>query len=217
MQRQERRRVQRVRLLEPLRGLVANERVFIADVSINGFRIVSQTTLGPPGTAVRVQFEWDGRRVSADARIIHIRQTLVGEGQRARQLFHSGMEITQVTETSRNTLRELVAWHVAKALDEQKANARGIPAVAAQSFQTGKTNQLVRHELVAGRWREIPTNDGKQPLNGFTISAELSDSEVMMLRSSFEAGDADARKLIRQMAELSVSKSEGIPTRKYTP
>ena len=210
--------MQRVRLLEPLRGLADGERVFIAEVSINGLRIVHQDSLGFPGTPVTVMFEWDGRRVSVETRVVHTFTKQIGDGARARKLLLSGVAITNAGESARLALKELVEWHVARALDEQKANARGIPAVAAQSFQTGKAAQLVRHELgVNGRWRETTTSDPNQPLNGFTISADQTAAEVAMLRNSFENGDGEIRRMIRQMAELSVSKSEGIPTRKYEP
>ena len=57
----------------------------------------------------------------------------------------------------------------------------------------------------------------QQPIHGFTISASEKTEEVQMLRSAWEAGDAAARAIIRKMAELSISRGEGIPTRQYTP
>ena len=57
----------------------------------------------------------------------------------------------------------------------------------------------------------------KQPANGFTVSAAETDENVSMLCDAYEAGDAENRRLIRIMAELSISKAEGIPTRRYEP
>jgi hypothetical protein len=38
-----------------------------------------------------------------------------------------------------------------------------------------------------------------------------------MLRGAWEAGDRAARAMIQRMAELSISRIDGIPTRRYTP
>ena len=38
-----------------------------------------------------------------------------------------------------------------------------------------------------------------------------------MLCHTFKNADEPGRKLIKMMAELSISQSEGIPTRRYTP
>jgi hypothetical protein len=106
---------------------------------------------------------------------------------------------------------------VARALDEQKANARGIPSAAVQAFQTGKGTDFLRCELVDGTWRRTTTGRPEQPANGFTISAEEERDQVEMLCQTFETADAAGRKLIQTMAEMSISKSEGVPTRRYNP
>jgi hypothetical protein len=128
------------------------------------------------------------------------------------------MAIERALGVSAITLRELVEWHVARALDEQKANAKGIPTIAPQSFQTGKGTHYIRHEFLQGRWRETATMDSAQPSNGFTVSAEHTPGEVQMLRQSFEKdGSLANRDLIRKLAAMSISAAEGVPTRRYLP
>jgi len=61
------------------------------------------------------------------------------------------------------------------------------------------------------------TKEPRQPMNGFTVSASESDESLSLLCEAYEAGNIEARRLIRTMAELSISKSEGIPTRRYDP
>jgi hypothetical protein len=39
----------------------------------------------------------------------------------------------------------------------------------------------------------------------------------MLLCETYLASDAEGRKLIKLMAELSISKAEGVPTRRYSP
>jgi hypothetical protein len=213
----ERRRVQRIRLLEPLRGTLDGKRIFIVDVSLKGLRIAHQEHIGDIGDPCVLRAEWDGRGL--DLRCLIIRtQTHRNDARSGKTLYHSGLAITHAAGVSAMTIRALIEWHVARALDEQRANARGIPPMAAQSFQTGKGTHFVRHELVHGRWRETVTMDSAQPPNGFTVSAEHTPGEVQMLRQSFEHdGSAANRDMIRKLAAMSISAAEGIPTRRYLP
>ncbi len=197
-------------LLPPLRGRIDAQRIFIVDVSRTGVRVAHQQTIGIPGEQRIVQFEWDGRRVALECTLRHTQDHL-------GVYYHSGFNVAAAAPGSEDVLRELIARHVERALDEQKANARGIPAVAAYSYQTGNVKDYVRHVCAAGRWHTAPATDARQPANGFTISAAQTAAEVAMLRAAWEAGDASARAVIQRMAALSISHAEGIPTRRYIP
>jgi hypothetical protein len=213
----ERRRLQRVKLIEPVPGNIDGQRIFIVDVSRHGLRIAHQETLGPQGQRRRIEFEWDGNRVAVEGTLTHTRVQRVGVASYARSIYYSGFTIATISTRSEEVLREMIVWHVERALDEQKANARGIPAISAPSMQTGKGTEYVRHFFTGGRWHEVHTTEARQPSNGFTISVSESEQEVQMLRCAWEAGDNAARKVIQKMAELSISRAEGIPTRRYTP
>jgi hypothetical protein len=216
MQHHERRRVQRVHPLKPLPGRIGTQKVFVVDVSLHGMRLAHQYDLGNPGDACHVVFDWDGQHLSMTCRLTRTDVQRAATGS-SRALMHSGAMISEISREARATLRTLIEDHVLRALDEQRANARGIPAVAAQSFQTGHGEQFIRHELHAGHWRAVPTVETRQPANGFTISAAQTPIEVQMLRDAYASGDAAARAMIRSMSELSISKTEGIPTRRYMP
>lgn len=176
-----------------------------------------QGTLPAVGNPCRVEFAWEGHPIELDCEVVHNTLFKLAKASGEKSIYHAGLRITQATGDSRNALRHLVSDCVARALDEQKANARGIPATAAQSFQTGKGNDFLRCELVNGAWRRTSTNRPEQPANGFTISAEEDRMQVEMLCQTFETADAAGRKLIQTMAEMSISKTEGVPTRRYTP
>jgi hypothetical protein len=213
----ERRRVQRVRLIEPLRGRVDLNRAFVVDVSLRGLRVAHQVSIGRVGETVSVHAEWDGRPFDVMARIVRTVEFKPAASATAKAVYHSGLEITLVIGVSARTLRDMIEWHVERAFDEQVANARGIPTIAPQSVQTGKAAQLKRHELVNGRWRESATTDPAQPPNGFTVSSDHSPHEVAMLRGAFEnAASEDGRALIWRLAQLSIS-ADGVPTRRYVP
>jgi hypothetical protein len=129
------------------------------------------------------------------------------------------MDILSVSEMSSLTLRKLILHHVERALDEQKANARGIPPpLAAQSMRTGAPVAFVRHEMTNGRWREINTATNAQPEQGFTIAAHTTRAEVEMLRRAYEAASSHSeRVMIRRLAALSVSPNEVVQARRYLP
>jgi hypothetical protein len=208
----ERRRVQRVRLIEPLRGTIGAARIFVIDASLRGLRVAHQDTIGEVGDPCPLRCEWEGRRIEMTCEIVRTQVHRAADAHSSRALYHSGLEIRQISASSSIALRSIVESHVARAMDEQRANARGIPAIAAQSFQTGNARHFVRHELVRGHWREIATADSSQPENGFTVAADHTPHEVQMLRNAY----ASSRELVRSMARLSIS-GEGIPTRRYHP
>jgi len=214
---EERRRYQRVRLVRPLVARVGQARVFLLEVSLNGVLIAHQGNIPPEGGTCVVMFEWENIAVALECRIIRSTLQKMARNANEKSVYHAAMEIIRASETAMKTLRDLITEIVARALDEQKANARGIPAVAAQTFQTGKGSQFLRMELLNGAWRKTETTRPDQPMNGFTISAEEPPDHIAMLCETYEAATNENRKLIKMMAELSISKAEGIPTRRYSP
>src|SRR5262245_28332697 len=192
-------------------------RVFIVDISLNGIRIAHQGTLPQPGQACMLEFLWEGHAVELRCEVTRNSLDRLARNATERSVYHAGLRIVEADHQSRVTLRTMIAALVARALDEQKANARGIPAEAAQCFQTGKGTEFLRFELVNGTWRRTTTNRPEQPVHGFTISAEEDREHIEMLCQTFQNSDEPGRQLIKQMAELSISQAEGIPTRRYEP
>lgn len=213
----ERRRVQRVRLAQPLRATIDGTRAFIVDVSLRGLRVMHQEEIGRGNTTCVVRSEWDGRPLELHCSIV--RTTLHRAADTSsRATYHSGLTITRAVGVSSVTLRRLIEHHVERALDEQKANARGIPPLAAQSTITGVASAYIRHEYRSGRWREITTHSPEQPDHGFTIAAHTTPSEVEMLRKAYErAKTANDLAVIRRLAEMSISAAEVVQARRYTP
>ena len=192
-------------------------RVYIMDVSLNGARIAHQGTLPPPGRECLLAFEWDGKPIELRCEVTRNLLDRLAKSPTEKSVYHAGLRIVDADQQSRDRLRQMIATLVARALDEQKANARGIPAEAAQCFQTGKGTEFLRFELVNGAWRRTATTRPEQPAQGFTISADEAREHIEMLCHTFEKSDEPGRKLIKMMAELSISTSEGIPTRRYNP
>jgi len=206
-----------VRLVRPLVARVGTARVFVLEVSLSGVLLAHQGNIPPEGATAVVMFEWDAMPVALECQIVRNTLQKMARNANEKSVYHAAMEITRASGEAMTTLRDMITAVVARALDEQKANARGIPAVAAQTFQTGKGSQFLRLELLNGMWRRTETTRPDQPMNGFTISAEEPPDHIAMLCDTFAAANNENRKLIKLMAELSISKAEGIPTRRYSP
>jgi hypothetical protein len=213
----ERRQFGRVTPVQRIRGAVGTVTVYVLDISLGGARVAHQDPLPPIGGTSVLTFNWDGARFHAACEVKRTRVEKEARSQFEKPLYHSGLVYTP-EGVSERILRDIIAGCIARALDEQKANANGIPAVAAQSVQTGKGEDFIRWELRGGSWSRTATRDGRQPHgDGFTISASEPTPKVTMLCQAYEQGDAESRRLIRTFAALSISKSEGVPTRRYTP
>lgn len=209
--------MQRVKLTRPLAGRCGLARVYLVEASVEGIRIAHQGAVQAVGQTLRVEFAWEGKHIGIECAVVHNTLFRLAKTAEEKSVYQAGLRITEASENSRAVLKQLVADCVARALDEQKANARGIPAEAAQSFQTGKGTEYIRCELIDGTWRRTSTTRPDQPSNGFTVSAEEDRAQVDMLCQAFESSDSEGRKMIQTMAQMSISKSEGVPTRRYTP
>jgi hypothetical protein len=217
MELDDRRRYGRVTPVEKIRGLAAQAIVYVVDISLTGLRVAHKDPLPEVGETCVVTFPWEGRRLTMRC---EVRRTIVAKAATStfeKTLYHTGLLIVSKDDFADRTLREIIESCVERAMDEQRANARGIPAIAAQSVQTGKGENLIRCELRGGQWLRTPTRDANQPEHGFTVSADETPDKIDMLCRAYASGDVDGRKLIRTFAALSISKAEGIPTRRYAP
>ena len=161
-----------MRLVRPLVARVGQVRVFLLEVSLSGVLVAHQGNIPPEGATGVVMFEWDGIAVALECQIVRNTLQKMARNANEKSVYHAAMEIIRASEEAMKTLRDMITEVVARALDEQKANARGIPAVAAQTFQTGKGSQFLRLELLNGAWRRTETTRSDQPMNGFTITSQ---------------------------------------------
>ena len=213
----ERRQFGRVTPVQRIRGAVGSVVVYILDVSLAGVRVAHQDPLPEIGKTAPLVFTWEGRRFSGTCEVRRTKVEKAAKSKFEKPLYHSGLFITAKDDLSERIIKDIIQACYERAMDEQRANAEGIPAIAAQSFQTGKGDNFVRCELRATGWVKTDTRDPQQPYNGFTVSASETPEKISMLCRTWEIGDAEARRLIKTFAALSISKAEGIPTRRYTP
>jgi len=204
-------------MVRPVAAMFGGARVYVLDASVIGLRIAHQGTVPSLGGTAKLTFSFEEHYIELECQVKRNALHKLAKKDGEKSIYHAGLAIVSAIGKSDQALRQVIATLVARALDEQKANARGIPAKEAVAFQTGKGTEFIRCELVSGSWRKTETTRPDQPANGFTVSAEESREHIEMLCEAYAAGDADGKAMIKTMAELSISKAEGIPTRRYMP
>ncbi len=213
---QERRRYGRVQLTPPLRGDFDVTRVTVVEMSVIGARIAHEGRL-PRGGTHRLRITWKEHAIEFECEVV--RSTVIRLAKKAGEstLYESGLRLTAAFGKSEDLLRELIADHVLQAINEQIANARGVLPLSVTSYQSEKGGKYRRCEHIDGVWRKSDTTSPEQPENGFTISAEVDPYHVEMLCRTWEICDQAGRELTKVFAQLSISRREGAPTRRYLP
>jgi hypothetical protein len=212
----ERRRFGRIRLDLPLRARFGDSRVRVIELSISGFLIAHEGRVAP-GDTRSLHMEWEGYRLDLGCSVVRSTLYRLAKSASESSIYHSGLRIVETSREGFEHLREMIAERVIRALEEQKANARGIPPLAAYMYQPEKGDLYRRCELIDGVWRKSETTHPDQPRNGFTVSAEVSPEHIQILCETWTRTTAEGRRLTQMLAELSISKAEGIPTRRYVP
>jgi len=206
----------RVHLVPPLRGEIDGIFAAISEISLTGIRLMHDARL-PEMQEHQIRLKWNQFTIRLRGEVIRTTIKKLAKKPGESSLYESGVQITEAVGESHQLLRDLITDYVVRSINEQLANARGVPPLAAYSYQTGKGERYRRCELINGQWRKVETTDPLQPANGFTISAEVEPEDLEMLCRTFEVCDAEGRRLTQILAQLSISKKEGIPTRRYLP
>jgi hypothetical protein len=212
----ERRRFGRVELDQPLSATLGGLAVEVADVSVSGFRVIHENRF-MPGEKREMVLIWNGREMRFDCHIVRSVLYRLARTNADKTIYQSGVQIDAAIGGSERDLRDFIADRVKRALEEQKANARGIPPIETYVYQVGKGDRYRRCELKEGKWRVFDSTRADQPVDGFTISAELDPQHVDLLCKTYEVLGDEGRRLTRILAELSIRKTEGGTPRKYVP
>ena len=213
---EDRRRFHRIHLDLPLPAFLRDVAVNLVDLSLNGARVVSDSRFSP-GSETELVFEWKEHSARLTCTVMRCTLYSFAKAPGEKSLYQTGLRFDETIGASDRTLRELIASYVIRALEEQKANARGLPPLGPYAYIVGKGDRFRRCELVDGKWRRIDTTHPEQPANGFTISADISPYYIDLLCETFQRTDDEGKKLTQTLAQLSISKGEGIPTRRYLP
>ena len=214
----ERRSYGRVHLETKLRGSVDAVPIFVTEVSVSGVRVIHENRFPTkPDGVHQLWFDWNEHTLRFQVELIRTTIAKLAKKPGDKSLYDSGLRYVHSDAKSDRLLRELIGEYVVRSLNEQLSNAHGIPPLAAYSYQTGKGNRYRRCEFFNGVWRKAETFDPQQPEFGFTIAADTDPEQVEILCKTWEVVGAEGRRLTQLLAQLSISKTEGIPTRRYEP
>lgn len=206
---EERRKYGRVQLTDPLPATVDGIPVNVAELSVTGARLLHEQRL-PRAITITLRIIHRGTEIKLKCEAVRSMLVKIGE-------YQSGVRFVNTGDESDRRLRELIGEHVTRALNEQIANARGVPPIGGYTYQVGKGDKFRRCEFISGGWKKSETRDPSQPQNGFTISADVDPGQVQMLCQTWLACDDEGRRLTQILAQLSIDKREGVPTRRYVP
>lgn len=210
------RQFERIHFEPPIAARLGDASVRLLDLALGGGRLLSQTRL-VPGSARELRVDWEGKTIRLNCTVTRCTLQTFAKGPSEKSVYELGLHIVETLGDSHILMRELIATHVMRALDEQKANWDGIPPIGPYVHLEGKSDRYRRCELIGGAWQTSATTRPEQPLNGFTISAEVPPHYIDLLCETYETTNAEGRRLTRLLAELSISKAEGVPTRRYFP
>lgn len=192
----ERRAHQRLTLREPLDGWFGDFAVRLVDVSATGAQLEHDEPI-PEDAHGLVRFWWSGDELEILARTARTTQ----ENRTGVQFLEENVTLNaHISDSAAELLRAIEA----NARGDREANVIGDETLTAASRTL--SSGFIRWTLSPDGWTGKLSSDSQQPENGFTISASEPDSEVSMLRKTYEGGDTESRRLTRMLAELSVGR-----------
>jgi hypothetical protein len=237
------RRVERVRLAQPLIARLGAAQVVLVDVSILGARVEHHQPLAA-GAFSKLTFEWEGRPLTLGCRIVRSRLERFSVGSNGLTVYHSGLEFDRLPAEALAQLKRLIATFITRALEEQKLNARGVlpqhdvarmpifrfggqlsanakekdfGSMLLPTSRVAKETGYICYNLDNNNWRRKRTHDPGQPPNGFTISADEDHKQAELLCDAYVRSDTDGRRLIRLFAQLSIVEGEGVSGSRFLP
>jgi hypothetical protein len=189
----ERRHFQRLSLSQPLDGWFGDYSVRLIDVSMSGAQIESEESL-PIDARALLRFYWRGHEVEVMAETVRNADS------------RSGLHFTEESET----LGRLITDSATEMLRALEANARGdreanvVGEETITSAWRRPASGFIRWTHRDGEWESAKSDGPDQPDDGFTVAASEPREQVLTLCRMYESGDAETRRTIRMLAELSV-------------
>jgi len=240
------RRVQRVHLALPVTARFGSNQVVVVDISVLGARIEHHVPLGTPtGGTANLAFRWEDEDIDVDCRVVRSRLERFSVGADGLTVYHSGLEFLDPEFETRSALKRIIGGFIARALHEQKLNARGVVPTSVEKMPIFRYGQLTENRsdvaeaigssaLPTARmakqtgyicfqlekntmWKKKRTHDPGQPAEGFTVSADEDQAQIEMLCKAYEKSDRDGRKMIQLFAQLSIIEGEGIQPGRFEP
>lgn len=192
----ERRRFQRLNLTQPIDGRFDLAPVQVLDVSATGALILHEGTI-PEGARGLLRFPW------REEEILVVSQVMRSDEGR------SGLEFVVDSEQLRSALQasvtELLRAQEANAEGDRQRNVISGDETITAAAGMRAVNVFICYRLTEQGWKRRTVLLPEQPEDGFTVSASVPEDEINSLCQTYEAGNEEARRLTRLLAELSVA------------
>lgn len=190
----ERRHFQRLTLLEPIDGWFGDFSVRLIDVSATGALIELDEAI-PADARALLRFWWRGEEVEVMAETARTLESRAG--------VHFLEENDALLRLIAGSATEMLLALEANARGDREANLVGDETLTAAWRRPA--SGFIRWIFGDAGWHSERSAAADQPESGFTIAAAEPDDQVALLCRTYESGDAEARKLTRMLAELSVA------------
>lgn len=210
------RQFERVHFEHPIPARLSGQPVALLDLAIGGARLLG-TTRVQPASMHDLRIDWEGQAILLKCTVTRCVIQVFAAKQDQKSTYEIGVRITESVGDADRLMHNLIGTFVLKAIDEQRANWNGVPPAGPYVHVEGKSGKYRRCQWFNGDWQISETTKPEQPVNGFTVSAEVPPRYLQMLCKTYEKTDEEGRRLTRILAELSINKSEGVPTRRYVP
>ena len=193
----ERRSFDRLNLTKPIDGWFGDFSVMVVEVSVGGAKIVHDDPI-ETGARGLLRFTWRGHEIEV------LSQLSRTDGAR------SGLHFLEHNET---LVQQVNAW-ANEVLNAQQANADGNRAanvvgdetLTAASAGARAIAGFLQYHLTPKGWKCHRALLPDQPDDGFTVSANESQEQIDLLCRTYEGGDAEAKKMTRMIAGLSINR-----------
>jgi hypothetical protein len=216
------RRLERIRLGSPILARANAVEVVLVDFSLRGCGVESKTPFRV-GTRLNISFAWSDTPVNLMGEVVRCMFLSTAEGG----IYRTGVMFEDDDESA-HLRKDIVASHLERALEEQKANARGELAELLEQMpifsiggtlaaSAGRERGYVKYSYEKGRWRKIRTAEPEQPLDGFTVWAYEDEGDLGKLTRVYETAGQETQTLIRLCAELSLQVDDTLPPQRFTP
>lgn len=228
----DRRQFQRFDLDPPIPGKLGKLDVIIIDVGVLGSMIEHDEAAVVNQIAALV-FYTEAGMVELEVEVVYTSSQSWKDPDnphRGQKGFNSGIRFRQAEGDSDARLRLLIATCARKGIRADQARKQsataGPPPVSTPDpgdltlspFRTRKDTTAVggfdTYRLDGKSWRKKSTTLPAQPPDGFTVPASEADDHIQLLCRTYESASEDGRKMVRALAEVSVSKVKGLPPKK---
>jgi len=210
------REFERVHFEHPIPASLSGQPVAVIDLAIGGARLLG-TARVVPASNHELRIEWERETIALKCVITRcVIQTFATKPDQ-KSTYEIGARIVETVGDADRRVHHLIGAFVMKAIEEQRANWNGVPPAGPYVYIEGKSGRYRRCQFFNNDWNISETTNPEQPLNGFTVSAEVSPRYLHMLCVTWEKTDDEGKRLTRILAELSINKAEGVPTRRYIP